>query len=75
MQFREIERIMKENEKYLRILEDYDRTGVFGLDKVRRSFTLKNMTMNKLKAISKSTGKSMSDIIDDLVENNNFSKK
>lgn len=74
MRFQEIERIMKENEKYLRILEEYDRTGVFGLDKVRRSFTLKNMTMSKLKSVSKTTGKSMSDIIDDLVEYN-FNKK
>jgi hypothetical protein len=68
MRFQEIERIMKENEKYANMLEDYDRTGVFPLDKVRRSFTLKNMTMSKLKAASKATGKSMSDIIDDLVD-------
>lgn len=70
MRFREIERIMKENEKYAKMLEEYDKTGVFPLDKVMRSFTVKNMTASKLKAVSKATGKSMSDIIDDLVENN-----
>ena len=75
MRFQEIERIMKENERYAKILEDYDRTGLFPLDKVRRSFTLKQMTMQKLRSLSKSTGKSMSDIIDDLVENKNFNKK
>ena len=68
MQFREIEKIMKENEKYAKILEEYDRTGAFPLQKVRRSFTLKQMTHDKLKSASKSTGKSMSDILDNLVD-------
>ena len=68
MRFQEIERLMKENEKYANMLEDYDRTGVFPLDKVRRSFTLKQMTMKKLKSLSKASGKSMSDIIDEIVE-------
>lgn len=65
----DILRIMKENEKYLNMLEEYDRTGVFPLEKVRRSFTLKRMTMDKLKRASKKTGKSMSDIIDNIVDN------
>jgi hypothetical protein len=64
----EIRRIMKENEKYANMLEEYDRTGEFPLDKVRRSFTLKRMTVNKLKTISEKTGKSMSGIIDNIVD-------
>ena len=68
MRFREIEKIMKKNEKYTKILEEYDKTGIFPLDKVRRSFTLKNMTIKKLKSHSKRTGKSMSDILDNLVD-------
>lgn len=68
MRFREIEKIMRKNEKYAKILEEYDKTGVFTLQKVRRSFTLKYMTINKLKSHSKRTGKSMSDILNDLVE-------
>lgn len=68
MQFREIEKIMKKNSKYAKILEEYDRTGVFPLQKVRRSFTLKQMTISKLKSHSRKTGNSMSDIIDDLVD-------
>ena len=64
----EIKRIMKENEKYANILEEYDKTGKFPLEKIRRSFTLKRMTINKLKKLSKNTGKSMSDIIDSLIE-------
>ncbi|MBI4154157.1 hypothetical protein HY501_02380 [Candidatus Woesearchaeota archaeon] len=67
---REIRRIMKENEKYIRMLEEYDRTGELPIQKIRRSFTLKRMTINKLKATSKKTGKSMSDIIDNLVDKN-----
>jgi len=64
----EINRIMKENEKYAKILEEYDKTGKFPLEKIRRSFTLKRMSINKLKKLSKDKGKSMSDIIDSLIE-------
>ena len=64
----EIRRIMKENEKYANMLEEYDRTGEFPLDKVRRSFTLRKMTMNKLRRTSEKTGKSMSAIIDNVVD-------
>ena len=65
---REISRIMKENEKYARMLEEYDRTGKPPWEKIRRSFTLKRMTVEKLRTASKRTGKSMSDIIDKLVD-------
>ena len=64
---REIRMIMKENDKYAKMLEEYDRTGEFPLEKIRRSFTLKRMSINKLKQMSKKRGKSMSDIIDDLI--------
>ena len=66
----EIKRIMKENDKYAKMLEEYDKTGKFPLKKIRRSFTLKRMTVNKLKRASKKTGKSMSDTIDSLVDEN-----
>ena len=66
---REIKRIMNENEKFTDMLEEFDRTGEFPLDKIRRSFTLKKMTVNKLKRVSKKTGHSMSDIIDSVIEN------
>ena len=64
----ELRRIVKENEKYANMLEEYDRTGEFPLDKVRRSFTLRKMTMNKLKKVSEKTGKSMSGLIDKAVD-------
>ena len=59
---------MKENEKYANMLEEYDRTGEFPLDKVRRSFTLRKATMSRLKAASKKQGKSMSSLIDGMAE-------
>ncbi len=71
---REIERIMKENEKYARILEEYDRTGKFPLDKIRRSFTLKRMTIERLRAISERSGKSMSEVIDDVMAGRDVGK-
>ena len=65
---REIKRIMKENEKYARMLEEYDRAGKLPLEKIRRSFTLKRMTVDKLKRVSSKRGRSMSDMIDALVD-------
>ena len=67
---REIRRIMKENEKYTKMLEEYDRTGHLPIEKIRRSFTLKRMSYDKLKKASKEMGKSMSDIIDDIIDKN-----
>ncbi len=67
MLLRKIERIMKENEKYARMLEEYDRTGHLPIEKVRRSFTLRRMTVRKLRDLSRKTNKSMSGLIDELV--------
>jgi|GEM_PF-1042439 len=68
MRLREIERIMKENEKYAKMLEEFDRTGKLPSDKIRRSFTIRNSTFNALKNESRRSGKSMSDILDEVVE-------
>ena len=68
MRLREIERIMKENEKYARMLEEFDRTGKLPTEKILRSFTIRRSTFQALKSQSKKTGKSMSDIIDEVVE-------
>jgi hypothetical protein len=57
------------------MLEEYDRTGKPPWEKIRRSFTLRRMTVEKLKETSKKTGKSMSDIIDKLVDTNNAEKE
>ena len=65
---KDMKKILKENDKYAKMLEYYDRTGRFPLDKIRRSFTLKEMNITKLKGMSKKSGKSMSDILDELIE-------
>ena len=61
---------MKENEKFTDMLEYYDRTGKQPWRKIRRSFTLRRMTVEKLAETSRRTGVSMSDIIDQLVDVN-----
>lgn len=66
---RDIERIMKKNEKYAKMLEEYDKTGHLPIEKIRRSYTLKRMTVDKLKSLAKAKGMSMSDLIDELVSN------
>ena len=63
------ERILDRNEKYMKMLEYYDRTGRFPLDKLRRNFTLKEINVTRLREMSRKTGKSMSDILDELIEN------
>jgi|TARA_Y100000034_G_scaffold88708_1_gene106483 hypothetical protein len=68
---KDVERLIKENEKYTQILEEYDQTGVFPLKKIRRSFTLKHRTVRKLRELSKQSGKNMSEFIDFLIETSN----
>ena len=75
MRLQEIRRIMKENDRYAKMLEEYDKTGKLPLKKIRRSFTLRQMTINILKKESEKTGNSMSDIIDDAVEKMEEHKK
>lgn len=64
----EIKRIMKENERYAKLLEYYDRTGRLPLKKARRNFTLKDINFHRLRNASKRTGKSMSRVLDELIE-------
>jgi predicted DNA-binding ribbon-helix-helix protein len=65
---KEIKRVLKENEKYNRMFERYDQTRKLDLDKTRRSFTIRESSYRKLKELSESTGKSMSSLLDRLIE-------
>ena len=67
MLLQEIRRIMMDNEKYTDMLEYYDKTRVLPLEKIRRSFTIKQMNYQKLKELSNKTGKSMSDLLDGMI--------
>ncbi len=60
-------RILKKYDKYAKMLEEYDNTGILPLKKIRRSFTIKHMSYSKLKELSKSKKKSMSDLLDELI--------
>ncbi len=64
---KDIERIVRKNKRYLDMLEEYDRTGHLPTEKVRRSFTLRRMTVKRLKELSKERKRSMSDLIDEMV--------
>ncbi|MBI4181902.1 MAG: hypothetical protein HY520_02965 [Candidatus Aenigmarchaeota archaeon] len=68
MQWKDIKRLMKENEKYTNMLEEYDRTGHLPLEKLRRSFTLQRGAYQKLKAASQREGRPMSRLLDELIE-------
>jgi len=67
---KEIKDVLEKNMRYTRMLEEYDQTKEFTLDKTRRNFTVRRGTYWKLRKTSKKTGKSMSSLIDELVEKN-----
>ena len=68
MQWKEIESIMKKNQKYADMLEYYDRTGRFPLDKVRKNFTLKEINATRLEEGAEKRRTSMSALLDRLIE-------
>ena len=70
MQWKEVEKILKENEKYTKMLDYYDRTGRMPARKVPKTFTISQAGFDKLKAQSKKTGKTMSALLDELIEKN-----
>ncbi|MBM3309415.1 MAG: ribbon-helix-helix domain-containing protein [Candidatus Altiarchaeales archaeon] len=65
---KEIRKLLKENEKYNNMFERYDQTRKLDLDKVRRSFTIRESSYRRLKELSESTGKSMSSLLDRMIE-------
>ena len=67
---RKIEKILEEKEVYAQMLEYYDRTGQLPTKKAMRSFTLEQINISRLKDESERTGKNMSNILDELIENN-----
>lgn len=59
------DRIMKEYKELFEILENYDRTRKLPFKRKRIDITLSNKAIDKLRAISITTGKSMSRIIEE----------
>ncbi len=66
---KEIRDVLRENLKYTNLLEEYDETREFGLDKIRRSFTIRKSTYQRLKKMSEDSGKPMSALLDELLNN------
>lgn len=65
---RGIKKIIKENKKWTDRFAEWDRTGVDPFAEKLVSFSLKEKNHLKLKKIAHESGKSMSDIVDDLIE-------
>jgi len=68
MQWKEVEKILRENWKYTKMLEYYDRTGRMPARKVPKTFTLQQSSFDMLKAEAQRTGKNMSRLLDEMIE-------
>jgi len=69
MKVSEINKILKENKEAFEILENYDKTQELPFQRKRIDITLSVATINKLKKIKKKTGKPISRIIEEKIEN------
>ncbi len=67
MQWKDIEKLVKDNWATFQLLEEYDRTGHLPTERIRRSFTLQRATYEKLQSLSREKKKPMSRVIDELV--------
>ncbi len=70
MQWKEIERVLDEKDRCMKILEEYDRTGIAPFGRTRKDFTLTNISIAKISNASRRTGKKMSQIVDELIRKN-----
>ncbi|HLC86859.1 MAG TPA: ribbon-helix-helix domain-containing protein [Candidatus Nanoarchaeia archaeon] len=67
MKKKEIEKILKKYKDVFEILENYDKTRELPFQKKRIDITLSIGIINKLKELSKKTGKPISHIIEESV--------
>ena len=68
MQSSEIKQILKENKEAFKILENYDKTRELPFQRKRIDITLSVATINKLKRIKEKTGKPISRIIEEKLD-------
>ena len=66
----DIEKILVKYKKYTDAFEEFDRTGKWPLQKIRRSFTIRQGNYQKLKKEAAKRKMSMSDLLDELIEEN-----
>lgn len=67
MQSNEIKEILKKNREVFEILENYDKTRELPFKRKRMDITLSIEVINKLREMSKKTGKPISQIIEEKV--------
>jgi hypothetical protein len=65
---KDAERILVKYRKYFNAFEEFDRTGKFSLEKVRRSFTIQRGNYQKLKKEAARKNTSMSELLDRFIE-------
>jgi len=68
MKVAEINKILKENKEAFEILENYDKTRELPFQRKRIDITLSVATINKLKRIKEKTGKPISRIIEEKLD-------
>jgi len=66
---RKIKEIIKKNRRVFEMLENYDKTHELPFQRKRIDITLSVETINKLKELSKKTGKPISRIIEGCIKN------
>jgi hypothetical protein len=67
MKKEKINKILKENKYYFEILENYDKTHELPFQRRRIDISLSIETINKLKSLSKKTGRPISHIIEEKI--------
>ena len=65
---KDAERILKRYKKFFDAFEEYDRTGKFPLEKIRRSFTIRQGNYQKLKREAEKRKIPMSELLDRMIE-------
>ena len=65
---KDAERILKRYKRFFDAFEEYDRTGKFPLEKIRRSFTIRQGNYQKLKREAGKRKIPMSELLDRMIE-------
>ncbi len=69
MEQKRINHILKKYKELFEALENYDKTRELSFQKKRIDITLSVKTINKLRMLKEKTGKSISEIIENKIEN------
>lgn len=65
---KDAETILKRYKKFFDAFEEFDRTGKFPMEKIRRSFTIRQGNYQKLKSAAAKRNVPMSELLDRMIE-------